>query len=481
MGKPDRKSIEDLLNVVAGARVPEFASDANSGVPAPNAEPWDYGWCVEKYRRSPKAAASGPCGVPVRLSEEGVQALEEAVARLLDREPIRRAWDQEELWGLVLTAVTTLPWDSTTLDALKERLERIQAVGPTFVAFELANVAWSGCPQAIGDAVIGAAGEAWIAAVRGASKARPIPSEARLIELARHEGPGGGVLYGAWTMAQASRARELAEHRFEETAALALLLEPDLSSLGLYSGRGDSHRPGIRGLVIDREALTSVTQAQNELAAHIVVTGAIGEQCSTHWWGNDPFPLARLLERPRRSDSIDAIVRSESSVSRRLAIAATWYAQSHWSKRTEDAVLALGVALDALLGDSSGLPGRVVADRFALLESEPKLRAEKAKRFGELYAVRSAVAHGGRPRVIEEGDFARAMAADVRWAARQVLGLSRTFDVRSEDAYRALYEGLKWGTKRHALRATLSDPGLGELDDGDVAPCGTTPAPSRTR
>jgi hypothetical protein len=463
MGKRDGRSVEEQLQIVFSARVP-----------APDAEPWDYGWCLEKYRRSPTAAATGPDSVPVRLSPEGVKALEEAMARLLEREPIRRAWDQEELWGVVLTAVTTLPANtSSTFDALKQRLERIVAVGPTFVAFELANVAWSGPPRAIGDAVVGAAGEAWIAAVREASKGRPIASEARLIELTRNEGPGGGVLYGAWVMAQASRARSLAEQRFEETVALALLLEPDLASLKLYSGRGDSHRPGIRGLVVDREALVSLKEASKELAAHIVVTGPIREHRSTQWWGNDPFPLARLLERPSRSESIDAIVGSEGSVSRRLAIAATWYAQSHWSKRTEDAVLGLGVAFDALLGDRSGLPGRVVADRFALIEPEPELRAGRAKRFGELYAARSAVAHGGRPREIDEDHFSRGMAADVRWAAQKILSLIRTFDVRSEDAYRSLYEDLKWGTKQHPPQPALSEPG--PPDDGNVAPCGTTP------
>jgi hypothetical protein len=321
--------------------------------------------------------------------------------------------------------------------------------------------------------VLGAAGEAWIKAVTKASNGRPIPSEGRLIELTRHEGPGGGVLYGAWAMAQASRARHLAEQRFEETVALALLLEPDLTSLELYSGRGDSHRPGIRGLVVDREALVSLKEASKELAAHIVVTGPIREHRSTHWWGNRPFPLARLLERPSRSESIDAIVGSEGSVSRRLAIAATWYAQSHWSKRTEDAVLGLGIAFDALLGDRSGLPGRVIADRFASLEPEPKLRAERAKRFGELYAARSAVAHGGRPREIDEDHFSRAMAADVRWAALKILGLIRTFNIRSEEAYRALYEDLKWGTKQHPPRPALSEPT--PRDDGDVAPCGSTP------
>ena len=467
MGKRDGKSVEELLHIVSDARVP-----------APDAEPWDYGWCLEKYRRSSHAAATGPGGVPVRLSPKGVQALEEAVAILLGREPIRRAWDQEELWGVVLTAVTTLPATPSSLDALKPRLERILAVGPTFVAFELANVAWSGPPRAIGDAVLGAADEAWISAVGGASRGRPIPSAERLVELVRDEGRGGGILYGAWAMAQGSKARDLAQQRFEETAALALLLEPDLTQLKLYSGRGDSHRPGIRGLVVDRDALASLKEASKEVVAHMVVTGPNSEHRSTHWWGNGPFPLARLLERPSRCESIDAVVGSESSVSRRLAIAATWYAQSHWSKRKEDAVLALGVAFDALLGDRSGLPGRVIADRFALLEPEPKLRAARAKRFGELYAARSAVAHGGRPREIDEGGFARAMAADVRWAALQILGLVRTFDVRSEDAYRLLYEDLKWGTKQHAPQPRFLEPV--SSDDVDVALCGKTPGDSRS-
>jgi hypothetical protein len=74
-----------------------------------------------KYRRSPTAAATGPGGVPVQLSPEGVQALEEAVARLLEREPIRRAWDQKEFWGVVLTAVTTLPANTSSMDEIRSR------------------------------------------------------------------------------------------------------------------------------------------------------------------------------------------------------------------------------------------------------------------------------------------------------------------------------------------------------------------------
>jgi hypothetical protein len=261
------------------------------------------------------------------------------------------------------------------------------------------------------------------------------------------------VVYGAWTNANRSRAEEIAEERLEETIALTLLLEDDLDARELFSGRGDAHRPGVRGLVIDRGAIGSLKEAEGDLVAHVVIHGPMGLAVSAGWWGDNPYPLALLLMQAHRRDTIDRIVTTDSSVGRRLAIAASWYAKSHWSRRAEDAVLALGIAFDGLLGDRAGLPGRVLADRFALLEPDPVRRAERAKRFGDLYSARSAIAHGGRSSALDEKHYSRAMARDVRWAASRVLTLVQAFDIRSEEGYRALFEDLKWGTKMHPDRA----------------------------
>jgi len=66
-----------------------------------------------------------------------------------------------------------------------------------------------------------------------------------------------------------------------------------------------------------------------------------------------------------------------------LRVAARWFAEAFWSTDHDDSALALGVAVDALIGSRSGLPGRAMRERFALLESEPEKRASRAKRYEE--------------------------------------------------------------------------------------------------
>jgi hypothetical protein len=158
--------LPSLLELVAAGRTP-----------VPDAKPWDHGWCVSDYRHSADAAATGP-GVPVRLSPAAVGALEEAMQELLRRDSVARSWDSDQLWGTVVSAVATLPFklaDAERVRRINERLEMILAPGPTFVAFELANVAWTGPPLVVGDAVIGLVGEAWFAAIKEHAKGRPVP------------------------------------------------------------------------------------------------------------------------------------------------------------------------------------------------------------------------------------------------------------------------------------------------------------------
>lgn len=47
---------------------------------------------------------------------------------------------------------------------------------------------------------------------------------------------------------------------------------------------------------------------------------------------------------------------------------------------------------------------------------------------------------------LDEEGFTRSMADDVRLAAARIIALTTASHVRSEEAYRELFDGLKWGT-----------------------------------
>jgi len=65
---------------------------------------------------------------------------------------------------------------------------------------------------------------------------------------------------------------------------------------------------------------------------------------------------------------------------------------------TDDAALALGVAMDALLSGQRAMPGSALADRFAMLADDPLQRRNLVAEYLASYQVRSSVAHGGRSR-----------------------------------------------------------------------------------
>jgi hypothetical protein len=103
-------------------------------------------------------------------------------------------------------------------------------------------------------------------------------------------------------------------------------------------------------------------------------------------------------------------------------------------------------ALDSLIGARAGLPGREMKERFAFLEPDPASRAQRAKRYDEIFSVRSAVAHGGVSSRLEEKNFINLMAADVSWAARRLLALRRDFSPSKEKDLDEVFDGFRWGT-----------------------------------
>ena len=111
------------------------------------------------------------------------------------------------------------------------------------------------------------------------------------------------------------------------------------------------------------------------------------------------------------------------------------------------AALALGVAMDALLGGRRALPGSAMADRFALLTDDPKARRKLVASFLKFYSVRSSVAHGGRSSKLDTPGFLTSYKNSVQWAAWRSLALRDKFTVSSEKDIDTLYDDLRWGVR----------------------------------
>jgi hypothetical protein len=108
-------------------------------------------------------------------------------------------------------------------------------------------------------------------------------------------------------------------------------------------------------------------------------------------------------------------------------------------------MLALGVALDALVGSRNGLPGRVIVLRCALLEADPSARLDKRDRHNDVYSVHSAPAYGGEPSRLRQKGFVRSVSEDVRWAAQRPIALSGRFSISSEDDPDGRFDSLALG------------------------------------
>jgi len=249
---------------------------------------------------------------------------------------------------------------------------------------------------------------------------------------------------------QSHRALRDAEQAFEDLVAVTLALEPDLDARSLYSLRGETHRPGTRGLVLDRGALAEVgarvPEVQRELGAPAIVSGIFGQVVIHRWHGEKPFPLAELLSDPARRVSAARIMTSVTAVCRRLRVAARWHAKAHWASDVEDAVLGLGICFDAMLTEQGPSPGRTLAERYALLDPDPVRRRSRYREFqSEFYPARSSVAHGAKKTSIDT-KFVRRLAREARWIFSRIWELSEARGIRTEEDYEELYSSLKWGS-----------------------------------
>jgi hypothetical protein len=453
MGKP-KKDIDRIVN--------DLLSSAQQRKVVQGREAWNYGWSVEAYRRSAEAAIDTGREL-VQIAPEGVESLEKAVKQLVKRPDVSQYWDHEELWGLVAHLVASLPWEEESSLRLEiaNRLLQVTSQSPSIVALPLANIAWRTKPLVIADCVIGEIGPEWFETIslqaRGRPNIGPQPSSWWLQAPSDSTGSGEQLIevigMAAWVPAQGTKALDIAIERFQHLLSLTLILEPDLEGRKLWSGRGESHRPGIRGIALDRHAIhdrlaRESEQLSQELAFFTYQVGILGPLEGLRWLGEDPFPLDELLEDSRRKD-VESLAIESSSIHARFRTAARWYTKAHWSSTREDEVLNLGIALDALLGEKGGSPGRVLADRFALLEQDRGQRASRAKEFNDFYSARSAVAHGAEIGEVKEPYFGRTMARSVRWVVRELLALMKASNAKTEDDHRRIFDDLKWGIATH--------------------------------
>lgn len=455
MGSHVRRPLEDLIVDAAHGVAPVDGS----------LRPWERQWHSEEYRRSGQAALHGPAG-PVAIVGEGLAAYEDCVARLLKEQAIKALWDPVELWGVVASLAVRVASieDEAGLEAAatfaSSGLRRLSEAPPSLVCLPLANVTWSSPPCVIGGGLLGrldsdlveavalaAAGrkdlgssgaERWITTQTLLEQPDSAPADNRELVVAVH-----------WTVTQLARAHDETTRWLEDIVCLALLLSGDPADRRLYSGRSGVNRPGVRGVAQDRSTLEALLSADGrgrfEVASEPLVDSFNGVQHSVHWYSADPVALDELLLTPDIVELVGRSATGSSVLDRRLRVAARWYADAHWAEGSNDAALALGVALDALVGSRSGLPGRLVAQRFALLEAEPAQRRARQKRYNEVFKVRSAVAHGGESSQVSAEGFVRSVADDVRWAAERLIAFADRFGCETESDLEGAFEALALG------------------------------------
>ncbi|WP_152667344.1 HEPN domain-containing protein [Cellulomonas sp. FA1] len=422
-------------------------------VPAPGREPWTYGWAYEDYRHSGNAAFDGPSG-PLSISTEGLDAFDNAMNALLKEAEVRKRWSGEELWGLLAT-MTGVARGVEDQDAfIRGALRRVREAPQALSVVLIANVSWSGPPLDVASMVVGHADRQFLDEVRrvGGSRLTPDPAlgerwlREQVAPRVHDPSSPAPVAVAMWGWGQSTRATEEVERRVRNLVDLCLLLEPDLEGHELYR-RGATNRPGVRGLTLDRGAVGANLQGPGklELFSQPLVVQDLSGEAPVHWYGAEPMPLGDLLSQPVLRQSVVECF-GEDPIASRLRVAARWFAESHYASDYDDAALALGVALDAMLSGKDSLPGSALADRFAMLESVPEERAERVKKHLSLYKVRSSVAHGGASSSLS-AEFINDFASEVQWVAQRLLAFRVQFAPAAESDIRACFDELRWGIR----------------------------------
>jgi hypothetical protein len=358
----------------------------------------------------------------MRLTPKGLQLVELAVAQLLKNHTVRKVWSERDLWTWVMRLLAAILEKQFARDEIDGQLARITNPAKTIVLAPVANVEWELPPKQIGPLVL--AGMKSDGSVLAKLLSEPTAEVAISQQLARlRESLDSGVVVAIRTELQGQLAHEALESGLDDLIGAVLLLAPSKAPPSL---RGPVNRPGMRGTTLDRVALERLARAANsqELSHEEFLWGEFGIQTHIYWNSAEPLSLSSALT-PDVGETVTAILRADDEICRRVRVAARWYATAHWAASQEDGILALGVALDALVGAKSGLPGSAMRQRFALLEADPLKRKDRARRHEALYSVRSAVAHGGSSAKIDSVGGARGFMEEVRWAAMQLMELRR--------------------------------------------------------
>jgi hypothetical protein len=422
-------------------------------VAAPEREPWTYGWAYEDYRQSEKAAFDGPSG-PLSMSAEGLDAFEKAMNVLLKEADVRKRWSGEELWGLLATMTGVAREREDPKSFVRGALRRIREAPQALSVVLIANASWSGPPMEVAGMVVGHADQEFLDEVcrLGGSRLTPDASlgerwlreqvEPRLND----KSVAVPVALASWGWGQSHRATEEVERHVRNLVDLCLLLESDLKGHQLYR-RGATNRPGVRGLTLDRGAVGAYLRGpgQLELSSQPLVVQDLGGRAPVQWYGVEPLPLGNLLAQPALQQSVVESF-GDDLIASRLRVAARWFAESHYTSEHDDAALALGVALDAMLSGKDALPGSALADRFAMLEPVPDKRAERVKTHLNLYKVRSSVAHGGASSSLN-ADFISSFVSEVQWVAQRLLALRVQFAPVSESDIKTCFDEFRWGIR----------------------------------
>lgn len=420
----------------------------------PDREPWDYGWCVLKYRRSDRAALSGPHG-SVTIPSEVLRGWEDAVQQLLREPAIQARWDKEEFWGIIGSLTVAAHYHQSPSAMLMSGLHRLRAAPQTLTLQLVANVTWGEPPMAFGDVVLGKADKNFLHLVNEhAGVRRTVPDEEadrwleQQIRPRLSHGRTHPVALASWTPGQSFLALAQAERKLRDLVDLTVLLERDLPHFEVFR-RGTTNRPGIRGLTLERGSVETRMKEDPwslELASTPVLFNALGAASPVHWHGAEPVPLGAMLAQSYLRHAVSSCL-GGGPLSLSIRVAARWFSESHFAEELDFSVLALGVSMDALLGGKRVLPGSALADRYALLSEAPTERRDRRKEFNEFYSIRSAIAHGGASSKVEQGEFINRYQSAVCDAAWRIIALRDQFRPQSDKGVDDLFDDLRLGVR----------------------------------
>jgi hypothetical protein len=421
----------------------------------PDREPWNYGWCAPEYRRSDRAALSGPHG-SVTIPAEVLRSWEDAVEQLLREPAVRARWDGEEFWSVVGSLTVEAHYHPDPSDIIKSGLHRLRAAPPALTLQLVANVTWDEFPMAFGDdVVLGKADENFLQLINEhAGDRQAVPEDEgdrwheEQIRPRLSHGRAHPVAMACWTPGQSSLALAQSERKLRDLVDLTVLLERDLPRFKVFR-RGTTNRPGIRGLTLERGSVEIRMKEDPwslELASMPVLFNVLGITRQVRWYGAEPVPLGSMLAQPYLRSAVSSCLGCDP-LSLSIRVAARWFSESHFTEELDDSALALGVSMDALLSSKRALPGSALADRYAFLSDAPSARRSRRKEFNDFYSVRSAIAHGGVSSKIEQDEFRDRYRHAVHEAAWRIIALRDQFKPQSNKDVDGLFDDLRLGVR----------------------------------